>query len=155
MKRLSIVAVLVVALAVLTAGSAAAQQWTPEQKEIWKVVEGYWAAYMAEDLATALAAVHSDYSGWGYSTPLPSGKATYEKWSKYEMGEFDWVIYELTPAGISIFDGVAVVHYFYSGAYKDSKGDKTSTSGRWTDILKKTGDKWLLIADHGGQTSDK
>jgi hypothetical protein len=25
--------------------------------------------------------------------------------------------------------------------------------GRWTDILMKQGDKWVMIGDHGGRTS--
>jgi hypothetical protein len=28
-----------------------------------------------------------------------------------------------------------------------------TSSGRWTDVLMKQGDKWVLIADRGGRTS--
>jgi len=34
-------------------------------------------------------------------------------------------------------------------------GKEKSSQGRWTDILKKEGDKWLLIGDHGGPTEDE
>ncbi len=28
------------------------------------------------------------------------------------------------------------------------------TQGRWTDLLKKQGDKWVMIGDHGGPDDD-
>ena len=54
-----------------------------------------------------------------------------------------------------VIDNVAIAHYFYTGVYTDSKDEKTNTQGRWTDVLMKDGDKWVIIADHGGPTKDK
>jgi len=30
-------------------------------------------------------------------------------------------------------------------------GTPMSEKGRWTDILMKKGDKWMLVGDHGGE----
>ena len=36
---------------------------------------------------------------------------------------------------------------------KGPDGKEKPSEGRWTDILMKQGDKWVLIGDHGGKTS--
>lgn len=48
---------------------------------------------------------------------------------------------------------LAYVHYYYSYLYKDAEGKEKSSFGRWTDILMKQGDKWVMIGDHGRRTS--
>ncbi len=48
---------------------------------------------------------------------------------------------------------VAIVHYYYSTLIKNVEGKERNRSGRWTDILMKQGDKWVLIGDSGGRTS--
>jgi len=45
------------------------------------------------------------------------------------------------------------VHYYYTYLYKDVEGKQKTSQGRWTDILMKQGNKWVMIGDHGGQTS--
>jgi hypothetical protein len=46
------------------------------------------------------------------------------------------------------------VHYYFTYAYESPDGKRGSERGRWTDILVKHGDKWVLLADHGGSTED-
>ena len=60
----------------------------------------------------------------------------------------------LTPEAIWVKGDFAVVHYYYSDVTKDKDGKTSTDSGRWTDILIKKGDKWVMIGDHGGETSD-
>ena len=62
-------------------------------------------------------------------------------------------MYDIQPAAIKIHGNVAFVHYHYVQVVKDAAGKDKETSGRWTDILMKQGDKWLLIGDNGGRTS--
>jgi ketosteroid isomerase-like protein len=154
MKGVKLWAVVISTLIVLSAGSLPAQEWSAEQQAVWAVVEGYWAAGAAEDLAAMMAAMDDDYLGWSNSDPIPGDKSSSEKWFKYGFEYYDWILYELKPVGISVFDDFAIVHYYYTGVYKDVDGERISTEGRWTDILRKVGDKWLLIGDHGGRTDD-
>ena len=150
MKRASFVAIVMFALTALGAGAASAQEWTAEQKTAWAAVEGYWAYAAAENLDSMMAAYDDNYSGWAKNDPFPSDKASVGKWTKYALPEYDVIIYELNPAAITVFDDVAVVHYFYTAVTMDKEGKKTRSTGRYTDILKKFGDKWLLLADTGG-----
>ena len=61
---------------------------------------------------------------------------------------------EVTPVGMGIHGDVAVVHYYFTYAYESPDGKRGSDRGRWTDVLVKQGDKWVLFADHGGSSED-
>jgi len=56
---------------------------------------------------------------------------------------------------IKVHGDFAFAHYYYASLYQEKKGEEEVSQGRWTDILKKEGDKWLLIGDHGGETEDE
>ena len=38
---------------------------------------------------------------------------------------------------------------------ENSEGKPTTEKGRWTDILMKKGDKWMLVGDHGGEIKNE
>lgn len=143
----------VFAALVLLGGSAFAQEWSAAQKEVWKNVEAYNALAMARDVEGFMAYFHPDYLGWEYSSPLPQDKTATRKWVEYNFKTSKVMVFELNPVGIKIHGNVAFVHYYYTALYKDVEGKEKGTSGRWTDILLKQGDKWFMIGDHGGQTS--
>ena len=143
-----------VIILVLSASSSTAQEWSDEQRAVWTHVETYWDLATQKDYEGYKDYFHSDYVGWGHSAALPGNKASSEKWLKYYLENYTWEIYEIKLAALAIFDDVAIVHYFYTGVYADAEGEKTEAKGRWTDILKKQGDKWVIIGDHGGSTVD-
>ena len=155
MKHLFKSAVLTfVIILILLASSTTAQEWSEEQRKVWSNVETYWDLAIQKDYEGFMGYVHSDYMGWANSDALPQNKASFEKWTKYGLANYTWEIYDLKLAALAIFDDVAIVHYVYTGVYVDAKGEKTEASGRWTDILKEQGDKWVIIGDHGGSTVD-
>jgi ketosteroid isomerase-like protein len=129
-----------------------AQEWSPAQKEIWKNVETYWALGAKNDLEGMLAYYHPDYRGWNYVSGLPSDKAAVKKFSEYDMKTSTVLVYDIRPAAIVVYGTSAFVDYYYFMIYKDAEGKEKSERGRWTDILIKQGDKWMMIGDHGGQT---
>ena len=54
------------------------------------------------------------------------------------------------PISIRIFDDIAVVHYTQEDIIaKNGKNTVHERTG-WTDILKREGKRWVMIADHGG-----
>ena len=129
------------------------QEWSAAQKEVWKNVEAYNALSDAGNVEGFMAYVHNDYLGWSYNSPLPMDKAAVRKFVEYEFTTSKTILTNIKPAGIGIFGNVAVVHYYYVTIYKDAEGKEKSGAGRWTDILMKQGDKWVMIGDHGGRTS--
>jgi len=147
---------LALAIVCLLAGSATqarAQEWSAAQKEVWKNVETYWKLGADKNLEGFLAYFHDDYVGWDQQTPLPTTKAELRKWLEHDFKTNDTVVYEIKPVAIKIHGDVAFVDYYYSQIMKGPDGKEKPSEGRWTDILMKQGDKWVLIGDHGGKTS--
>lgn len=129
------------------------QEWSAAQKEVWKNVEAYWALYDEGNLEGYMGYIHNDYVGWSYSSALPMDKTTVRKFVDHDLKTSKAVLSVIKPAAIGVFGNVAFADYVYTVIYKDAEGKEKSESGRYTDILMKQGDKWLLIGDHGGRTS--
>jgi ketosteroid isomerase-like protein len=140
---------------VLASHPLQAADWSKEQQEVWKTVETYTDLAAKGDVDGFLTYFHEDYSGWSHDAPVPYGVSSVKKWAGYFLPKREMLVYEITPAAIKIHGNVAFVHYFYSQTYKDSEGKEKNSSGRWTDILMKDGGKWLMIGDHGGETSSE
>lgn len=130
------------------------QEWSDKQKEVWQNVETYWDLDAKRDLEGALSYFHDDYSGWFNRSALPSNKASTRKFLAHFFGTTTILLQEIQPVAIKIHGNMAIVHYYYSRLVKDVEGKERNWRGRWTDILMQQGDKWLLIADHGGPSSN-
>jgi ketosteroid isomerase-like protein len=134
--------------------SVFSQEWSTAQKEVWKNVNDYWALLAKGDVSGFMEYFHSDYSGWETGTPLPSTKEESKKWLNYMSAGTKVPVYEIKPLAIKIYGDVAFVHYYFAMIKETSDGKKKSENGRWTDILMKQGNKWILIGDHGGNDKD-
>ena len=130
-----------------------AQEWSAAQKEVWKNVEAYTALNTQRNLEGFLEYFHTDYCGWDYENALPINKTWIRKFIEYNWKTTKIVFSDIKPVAIKIHGDVAFVHYYYTMVSKNTEGKEKSVSGRWTDILMKQGDKWVMIGDHGGQTS--
>lgn len=130
-----------------------AQEWSSVQKEVWKNVEAYWEASAKNDLEGFLSYFHDSYLGWSNSSQSPSNKMDVRKWVGYELSTGKVLVYSVKPLAIQVYGEVAFTHYFYSLVTQNKEGKDKFESGRWTDILIKQGNKWVLIGDQGGKTS--
>ena len=154
MKRIKLLLLsLVVALLALS-NSVYAQQWTSQQKDVWAGVEKYWEVSASGDAMAFLNYFDDSYMGWEYQSKVPQNKANTGKWIAYGMKNHSTLLYTISPVAIWVKDDFAFVHYYYSEVEKDNDSGKVeNNSGKWTDILMKKDGKWVLIGDHGGQTS--
>ena len=130
--------------------SLKAQEWTPIQQEVWKNINNYWALISKGDIDGYQEYVHKDYIGWDYGSPLPETKEEAIKWLQFEAPFNKTLIYEIKPVTIKVYGEFAIVNYYYS-YMNEWDGEKNWEQGRWTDIMLKQGNKWVLIADHGGK----
>ena len=126
-----------------------AQEWTTEQKEVWKNVETYWDLLASGDIDGFLGYFHDDFSGWRNDSPLPDDKNTRAKAIKFFMSDTESLFYNIKPVAIKIHGDVAFVHYYYVDLSRVGE-EEEMVAGRWTDVLLKQGDKWVMIGDHGG-----
>ena len=141
----------VVAFTTLIATSTVlAQEWTKEQKEVWKVVEDSWTSWKAGDIESATACIHEKYQGWNEESPLPLSKEMVKAWF-YEMkekGKADY--FSLNPARIVVSENAAVVDYYFnlSVTYTFGEEKKQETAkGRNAEFYVKVAGKWLLLGD--------
>jgi ketosteroid isomerase-like protein len=145
--------VMLAMMVLIAATGLHAQDWSPVQKEVWKNVESYWALDAAGNLEGFMSYFHDNYIGWEMNQAMPSTKASARKFIEESYKNNKTVVYDIKPVAINVFGNVAIVDYYYTMLVKDAEGKEKSRSGRWADIVMKQGDKWVLIGDHGGQTS--
>jgi ketosteroid isomerase-like protein len=135
----------------ITSPPASAQEWSPEQQDVWKGVQAYWEAGMAEDPSSMLTYWDDSYSGWSNNNEAPSTKAEVTKYFNYWYKKAKIQYYTLKPAKIWVNGNFAYVHYYYNQVSEKADGTPMSENGRWTDILMKKNVKWMLVGDHGGE----
>lgn len=136
-------------LLVIAASGVLAQEWSAEQKEVWNNVETYWDLLAKGDIDGFLTYFHDDFSGWQNAAPLPDKKSDRVKMIKFFSASSESLYHDIRPVAITVHDNMAIVHYFYTDV-SSMDGEVEMMQGRWTDILVKDGDRWIMIGDHGG-----
>jgi ketosteroid isomerase-like protein len=151
--RYSMITGILLLTGVLMQNIAKAQEWSAAQQEVWKGVNDYWTVMAKGDANAFLEYFDKDYLGWEDTQALPSNKAQTQKWLQFFMAGNKVLIWEIKPVGIAVFNDVAIVHYYYT-VINEMDGKKKPETGRWTDVVKKEGNKWVLIGDNGGETKE-
>ncbi len=156
MKNLMKINSIIILFIIATFCNINAQEWSSQQKEVWAGIEKYWDVASDNDAAGFLSFFDENYIGWSNQSYVPQSKANTSKWIKHDFKKNSTVLFTLTPVTIWVKDDFAFANYFYSQLEKNKKtGKEEASSGKWTDILMKKGNKWLLVGDHGGRTSKK
>ena len=140
-------------LSTLYAFSLNAQQWTDAQKEVWEAVKTYNDLASQGDIQGFLSYFDEFYSGWPYTIDAPGDKEQVITFVNYWLPNYKSLYQTLTPAKIWVNGNFAYVHYYYTDLSEDKDGKKKLEKGRWTDILMKKNGKWIMVGDHGGETS--
>jgi ketosteroid isomerase-like protein len=142
---------LVVCLAVVLSAPLLAQEWSAAQKDVWKSVEAYNALAAKGDVEGFMSYFDASYVGWSYDSPVPGDKETAKKFITqwFQMGKT--LVYDIRPVAIQVHGNFAFADYYYMEITKNAEGKTEQHKGRWTDILMKQGDRWVMIGDHGGE----
>jgi hypothetical protein len=119
-----------------------AQDWTPEQKEVWVSVQEYWENIKKGDVEAALAGQHDKMLAWFSMNPDPLKKegirSQYSRW----VSRFKPTFVKLEPLAINIVKNVANVFYLFKW---ESANKEVSARGRILITLVKQDNKWLAI----------
>ena len=134
----------------LLAVNTQAQQWSPEQKDVWAGVEKYWEVNQGDPMAF-LQYFDDSYYGWSYQNGAPGTKGDVTKSFGYSSKKEKEQFHIITPARIWVKGDFAYVHYYYTQVTESADGKSHTERGRWTDILMKKDGKWMLVGDHGGE----
>jgi hypothetical protein len=111
-------------------GTAAAQTWNAEQKEIWNLEELQWKMAAAEDMSWIDTMVHPNLKYWETGDPMPRGRESLKRWGKYAADNSAVLEQELFPISITV-------------------------TGNYTDVLVKENGRWLFLTWSGGDQPKK
>ena len=117
---------------------------------VWSVIEEQWEAAQRGDRRWVEQLLSADFSGWPKSAPAPRDKASTRMWNEFNNKQSKGLAHELYPLSTVIHGDMAVAHYLYTNAQENKDGETEVSNGRFTDVLVRDGDKWKLIAWHGG-----
>jgi ketosteroid isomerase-like protein len=140
-----------VCLAAVVAAPLHAQEWSAAQQDVWKSVENYWALDAKGDVEGFMSYFDPSYMGWEYDSPVPMDRAAVKKFITQEYQMSKTLVYDIRPVAIQVHGDFAFADYYYTQIMKNADGKNEQVKGRWTDILMKKGDRWVLIGDQGGR----
>ena len=123
-----------------------AQDWTPEQKEVWVWVQGYWENIKKGDVEAALAGQHDKMLAWSSMNPDPLKKELIRLELNNWVGRSKPTFVKLKPLAINIVKNVANVFYLFKW---ESANKEVSGRGRELITLVKQNNKWLAIGSLG------
>ena len=136
-------------------GAASAQEWSPEQQEIWKVEQQQWEKSAAKDFSWIDTMVHQNMRFWDTGAPMPRDKASLKHWSRFDADNGSTLEHELFPISATVTGNIAVVQYNYIIARENYKKERETVTGHYTDVLVKDGGRWLFLAWAGGDDPKK
>lgn len=134
------------ALAIAFSTNAQQPTWNDSQMEVWSIVEQTWVDDAAENGDWPDKYVHDKYVTWGADSGGPVYKDASIKWSRFGDEGTDTLIYEISPAAITVEGSTAVVNYYATTVTKTADGGRERSVVRISEVLVKDGNKWLFLA---------
>ena len=128
------------------------QTWSPEQEAVWATMQELWRYSTDLDLAAWFERVSEDYRGWTMGDAATRGKASWQEQAQARFSAPKRIHYQLNPIAIDIFGDIAVTFYHYAAVTRSEDGALSTSRGQWTDVLRREGSRWRLLADAGGET---
>lgn len=128
--------------------STNAQQptWNDSQMEIWSIVEQSWVDDAEENGNWPANYVHDKYVAWAANSGGPLYKDASIKWSRFGDKDTDTLIYEISPAAITVEGSTAVVNYYATTVTKMADDSRERSVIRISEVLVKDGSKWVFLA---------
>ena len=146
MKKL--IPLILIALFTFSSITTFAQTWNQEQTEVLNVMVEVYDAVKSNDHEKYKSLLHEKFTMWFDNETFPSDRASHDMWEAYWMANTENKIVETLPLRINIVNNVAVVHHLAKSLRTIE--DKTALrQSKWTDVLIKENDKWVLITSHG------
>ena len=135
------ISILICGLIVFWGFQVFGEEWTAEQKEVWKVIENTWESLNKGDVKGQLAHYHEDAVQWGRRSryPIADLKVLEEGYTWWKENGKD-LTYKNEPHTILIKDNVAFVLYSFNYNVRE-----ISDRGRISDTLIKQDNKWKIL----------
>jgi len=150
MHTLKVSRFVLLATGLAMSGLVLAQDDASDRADVWSVVEAQWNAVEKGDDKWTDDFLVDEFSGWQKNSPAPRNKSSTQMWDRFNETQGSMVAHELYPLAITVYQDMAIAHYFYTSAYRDKDGDVEVNNGRFSDVLVRTKGGWKFIAWHGG-----
>ena len=146
LRILTATAMVAMALSAPVVVQAQTPSWTAEQMAVWKVVSDSYVDEVAKNGKWPKAYVHDNVVSWSAESPIPKGKASMEKWARFNDSQGKTLQYEIHPVAIAVTADTAVVHY--TGMFVSQRGtDKPETEVNGTiETLVRSGGQWKFLS---------
>ena len=155
MKTLTKSILIVLCITLLSSAQLFGQEWSADQEEVWQALENWFELEKNNDVEGIKALIHEDFVGWGWGSYATYGHAEMLKWANHIHPKGTKIIdTNLKPMEILVIGDVAVLHY-YRNIFKMVDGKETEEESQLTNVWKKEGGKWMLIAGTGSILSTK
>jgi len=132
-----------------TSVEATAQQWSPEQQEVWQAVNEMSNFFSSGDIEAAYEFIHPELIWWNTNEDVPGDYETAKKLdTAFAENGRKWLTRSCTPLTIQVFEGFAVVNGYCRGFRETEEGkDPEYKTLRLLNVMKKEGAKWLQVAN--------
>jgi len=140
----------VVALAVLVSPmTTEAQQWSPAQEEVWKVVSEMNDRFYSGDIDGLYEFIDPNVVWWNTGSDVPGDYQGAKKLDTLIASHGrKWLYGTCTPQTIQAFDLFAVVNMFCRGLLEAEAGqDPESRTMRGHLVMKREGSSWMLVSN--------
>ncbi|MEO1251752.1 MAG: nuclear transport factor 2 family protein [Pseudomonadota bacterium] len=127
-------------------GSALAGDWSEDQTAVWDTIKQSWKDEAAENGKWPAQYVHDDVVSWGADWPMPRGKDSMLKWSRFFNSSNEFLEYELMPAKIIVAGDTAVAHYAVVSVTEDHEQDRSRNSEGLIEVLVRDGGDWKFLS---------
>ena len=125
---------------------ASAQEWSPEQQEVWE-----FELSCQESKEAWIGCFHEDYAAWAdMSLGVPFRKADRAAIGGYSWDTIERLLTHMKPLEITVRGDFAVALVIYTTTRRNREtGEVITTTEAWTDVCIKENGRWYWIADHG------
>jgi ketosteroid isomerase-like protein len=131
-------------VALLCVTAAFSQDWTADQKEVWKNEEAYWLHRAQGNVQEYLALLHEDFAGWPSWAAMPVDKPAVRKFIEEEIKSTKILFYDIRPTAIRVFGNTGIVYYYISMTRRVD-GREQSVSSRYMHVWLKQGPAWKMV----------
>lgn len=127
--------------------SAGAQSWNAEQQQLIDINQDIPLKLKRDGFAAYSAQFHPDYTNWYMSNPKPKPREEFLGSVKQWFGQGNYATAsQLTPISIQIEGETAYMRFVQKEDFIDAKGKKSSFTGLFASLMKKSDGKWLFYA---------
>lgn len=125
------------------ASTLAAQEWNPQQAEVWNFVSGSWAEHV--DPGTWSEDLDPGGFGWNTDYPVPTSRDQMAARTRVFGPEGKVLYYQLDPVKISVSGDTAIAYYYANIVETDHAGKRQNNVERCADTLIKRGGEWRFL----------